>query len=162
MKFYRNKILGQGDVPCTRIFALSTPSPRFLSFQILSLCFSFYYFVSSSKPKALGELIVYAGSIVRRRPSVVRPILNDYSSETTGPVVTRFHIQPPVPLGVCMGKSELVTVAALGLSWLKKLKKLNEYQRSRSFFDLGQTSHNFRIKTCFPQKRLGYLISNFI
>ena len=143
------------------ICPLHTPPP-FLSFQILSLCFYFYYFVSSSKLKAMGELIVYAGSIVRRRPSVVRPISNDYSSETTGPVITRFHIQPPVPLGFCLGKSELVTVAALNLSWLKKLKKLNEYQRSRSFFDLGQTSHNFRIKTCFPQKRLGYLKSNFI
>ena len=87
--------------------------------------------------------------------SVVRPISNDFSSETTGPVVTRFYIQPPVPLGFRMGKSELVTVAALGLSWLNKLMKLNEYQRSRSFFDLGQTSHNFRIKTRFPQERLG-------
>ena len=134
-------------------------APNFLSFQTMSLS---YHFVSSSKPKALGELIVYAGSIVRRRMSVVRPISNDYSSETTGPIVTRFDIQHPVPLGFCMGESELVTVAALGLSWLNKLMKLNEYQRSRSFFDPSQTSNNFRIKTFFPRKRLGYLISNFI
>ena len=126
-------------------------TPAFLSFQNYDPLF-FYHFVSSSKPKALGELIVYAGSIVRRRPSVFRPISNDYSYETTGPVVTRFHIQPPVPLDFCMGKSELVTVAALGLNWLNKLMKLNEYQRSRSFFGLGQTSHNFRIKTCTPKK----------
>ena len=34
-------------------------------------------------------------------PSVVRPstILNDFSSETTGPIATKFHIQPPGPLG---------------------------------------------------------------
>ena len=36
-----------------------------------------------------------------RRPSVVRPstISNDFSSETTGPIATKFHIQPPGPLG---------------------------------------------------------------
>ena len=36
-----------------------------------------------------------------RRPSVVRPstISNDFSSETTGTIATKFHIQPPGPLG---------------------------------------------------------------
>ena len=36
------------------------------------------------------------------RPSVVRrpsTISNDFSSETTGPIATKFHIQPPGPLG---------------------------------------------------------------
>ena len=54
---------------------------------------------SSPKPKAPGELIVWAGSVVRR-PSV-RPstISNDFSSETTGPIATKFHIQPSGALG---------------------------------------------------------------
>ena len=52
---------------------------------------------SSPEPKAPGELIVWAGSVVHRRPSSVvvrRPstISNDFSSETTGPIVTRFHM----------------------------------------------------------------------
>ena len=35
------------------------------------------------------------------RPSLVRPstISNDFSSETTGPIATKFHIQPSGPLG---------------------------------------------------------------
>ena len=56
-------------------------------------------------------------------------------------------------IGFCMGKSEnyylLITIAALGLKvawsiWLNKFMKLSEYQRSRSFFDLGQRSLNFQ------------------
>ena len=36
-----------------------------------------------------------------RCPSVRHPstISNDFSSETTGPIATKFHIQPPGPLG---------------------------------------------------------------
>ena len=44
---------------------------------------------SSPEPKAAGELIVLAGSVVCRRPST---IANDFSSETTGPIVTKFHM----------------------------------------------------------------------
>ena len=35
------------------------------------------------------------------RPSVRRrsTISNNFSSETTGPIATKFHIQPPGPLG---------------------------------------------------------------
>ena len=35
------------------------------------------------------------------RPSSVRPstISNDFSSKTTGPIATKFHIQPPGHLG---------------------------------------------------------------
>ena len=47
---------------------------------------------SSPEPKARGELIVQAGSVVRRRPSTIS---NVFSSETTGPTVTEFHMQPP-------------------------------------------------------------------
>ena len=51
-----------------------------------------------------------------------------------------------------MGESEfyfLETIAALGLKiaisiQLNELMKLNEYQRSRSFFDLGQRSFRFQ------------------
>ena len=49
---------------------------------------------SSPEPKAPGG----AYSIGRlRRPSVVRPstISNDFSSETTGLIATKLHIQPP-------------------------------------------------------------------
>ena len=55
--------------------------------------------------------------------------------------------------GFCMGKSEniffLESVAALGLkaAWsiqLNELMKLSEYQRSRSFVDLGQRSLRFQ------------------
>ena len=49
---------------------------------------------SSPEPKAPGELIVKAGSVVR--PSTIS---NDFSSETTGPIATKFHIQPPGTLG---------------------------------------------------------------
>ena len=53
----------------------------------------------------------------------------------------------------CMGKSKnyyfLETIAALGLKvacsiQLNELMKLSEYQRLRSFFDLGQRSLRFQ------------------
>ena len=48
---------------------------------------------SSPEPKAPGELIVWEASVVRpssvRRPSTLS---NDFSSETTGPNVTKFHM----------------------------------------------------------------------
>ena len=44
---------------------------------------------SSPEPKAPGELIVLAGSVVRRRPSTIS---NDFSSEINGPIVTKFHM----------------------------------------------------------------------
>ena len=56
-------------------------------------------------------------------------------------------------IGFCMEKSEnyylLITIAALGLkvAWsiqLNEFMKLSEYQRSRSFFDLGQRSLRFQ------------------
>ena len=56
-------------------------------------------FFSSPEPKAPGELIGWEGSVVRlsvRRPSTIS---NDFSSETTGPIATKFHIQFPGPLG---------------------------------------------------------------
>ena len=49
----------------------------------------FFIIFSSPEPKAPGELIVWAGSVVGRRPSTIS---NDFSSETTGPIVTKFHM----------------------------------------------------------------------
>ena len=54
-------------------------------------------FFSSPEPKAPGELIGWEGSVVRRPSSVVRrrrpsTISNDFSSETTRPIVTKFHM----------------------------------------------------------------------
>ena len=55
------------------------------------------FFFSSPEPKAM----VKAGSVVRPS-SVVRLSIhnvNDSSSETTKPIATKFHIQPPGSLG---------------------------------------------------------------
>ena len=58
-------------------------------------------------------------------------------------------------------------IAAIGLKvgWsiqLNELMKLNEYQRSMSFFDLGQRSLIFQNKNLFSQKLVGHLKPNFI
>ena len=46
------------------------------------------YFFSSPEPKAPGKLLVWEASVVRR-PSTLS---NDFSSETTGPNVSKFHM----------------------------------------------------------------------
>ena len=84
------------------------------------------WFFSSPEPKAPGELIGWEGFVVRR-PSVVRPstISNDFSSETTGPITTKFHIQPPGPLGkksCSNGLGHMTNMAALPI-YSKNLKK---------------------------------------
>ena len=63
-----------------------------------------------------------------RRPSVRRPstIANDFSSETTGPIATKFHIQPPGPLGkkTCSNDlSHMTNMAAMPI-YNKNLKNL--------------------------------------
>ena len=76
---------------------------------------------SSPEPKAPGELIVYAGSVVRR-PSTIS---NDFSSETSGPIVTKFHMQPLGPLGMksCSnGLGHMTKMAAMSM-YVKNLKK---------------------------------------
>ena len=60
-------------------------------------------------------------------PSVRRPstISNDFSSETTGPTATKFHIQPPGPLGkksCSNGLGHMTNMAAM-LIYGKNLKK---------------------------------------
>ena len=81
---------------------------------------------SSPEPKAPGELIGWEGSVVRR-PSVVRPstISNDFSSETTGPIATKFHIQSQGPLGkksCSNGLGHMTNMAAMPI-YGKNLKK---------------------------------------
>ena len=58
---------------------------------------------SSPEPKAPVELMVWASV---RRPSTIS---NDFSSETTGPIATKFHIQPSGPLGKKSCSNGLVT-----------------------------------------------------
>ena len=77
-------------------------------------------FFSSPEPKAPGELIVWAGSVVH--PSTIS---NDFSSETTGPIATKFHIQPPGPLGkksYSNGLDHITKMAAMPI-YGKNLKK---------------------------------------
>ena len=79
---------------------------------------------SSPEPKAPGG----AYSIGRlRRPSFVRlsTISNDFSSETTGPIATKFHIQPPGTLGkknCSNGLGHMTNMAAMPIHG-KNLKK---------------------------------------
>ena len=59
----------------------------------------------------------------------------------------------------------LETIAAIGLKdglsiQINELMKLNEYQRSRWSFDLGQKSLRFKIQTCFSPKLLSHLELN--
>ena len=79
---------------------------------------------SSPEPKALGELIGWEGSVVR--PSVVHPqFQTTSSSETTGPIATKFHIQPPGPLGkksCSNGLGHMTNMAAMPI-YGKNLKK---------------------------------------
>ena len=80
-----------------------------------------YLLFSSPEPKAPGELIVQAGSVVR--PSTIS---NDFSSETTGLIATKFHIQPPGPLGKKSCSNDLgqmTNMAAMPI-YGKNLKKL--------------------------------------
>ena len=84
-----------------------------------------FWFFSSPEPKAPGELIVKAGFVVR--PSVVRrpsTISNDFS-ESTGPIATKFHVQPPGPLGkksCSNGLGHMTNMAAMPI-YDKNLKK---------------------------------------
>ena len=62
-----------------------------------------------------------------RPPSVRRPstITNDFSSETTGPIATKFHIQAPGPLGKkseSNGLGHMTNMAAVPI-YNKNLKK---------------------------------------
>ena len=73
-------------------------------------------------------------------------------------------------IGFFMGESVfffLETIAALGLkvAWsiqLNELMKLNEYQRSRSFFDLGQMHSDFTVKCLTLACILRWAIQGFM
>ena len=61
----------------------------------------------------------------------------------------------------------LKIIAAIGLKvglniQINELMKLNEYQRSRSIFDLGQRSLIFQTTFLFFSKVLSHLEPNFI
>ena len=61
-------------------------------------------------------------------PSVRRPstISNDFSPETTGPIATKLHIQPPGPLGkknCSNGLGHMTNMATMPL-YGKNLKKI--------------------------------------
>ena len=74
---------------------------------------------SSPEPKAPWELIGWESSV---RPSTIS---NDFSSETTGPIATKFHIQPPGPLGkksCSNGLGHMTNMAAMPI-YGKNLKK---------------------------------------
>ena len=82
--------------------------------------FAIIIFFSSPEPKAPGELIGWEGSVVR--PSTIS---NNFSSETTGPIATKFHIQPPGPLGkksCSNGLGHMTNMAAMPI-YGKNLKK---------------------------------------
>ena len=107
----------------------SSPSNAKIILTLILTKFSFHSFFSSPEPKAPGELIGWEGSVVRLsvRPSVRRPstISNDFSSETTGPIATKFHIQPPGPLGkknCSNGLGHMTNMAAMPI-YGKNLKK---------------------------------------
>ena len=62
-----------------------------------------------------------------RRPSVRCPstISNDFSSETTGPIATKFHIQPPGPLrkkSCSNGLGHMTNIVTMPI-YVKNLKK---------------------------------------
>ena len=60
----------------------------------------------------------------------------------------------------------LETIAAIGLKvglniQINELVKLNEYQSSRSLFDLGQRSLRFQIKSCFLSENIESFSTKF-
>ena len=93
----------------------ATPVPMPMQFYAV---FSSPEHEGSGGPYSIGRL---------RRPSVVRPstISNDFSSETTGPIATEFHIQPPGTLGkknCSNGLGHMTNMAAMPI-YGKNLKK---------------------------------------
>ena len=92
----------------------------------LFVCLPLHLFFSSPERKAPGELIVQAGSVVR--PSVVRrpsTISNDFSSKTTRPIASKFHIQPSGPLekkSYSNGLGHMTNMAAMPI-YGKNIKK---------------------------------------
>ena len=82
---------------------------------------------SSPEPKAPGELIDRQSPSSVRRPSLIS---NDFSSETTGSIATKFHIQPPGPLGkesCSNGQGHMTNMAAMPI-YGKNLKNFLQNQ----------------------------------
>ena len=105
-------------------------------------------FFSSPEPKAPGELIGWEGFVVRLsvRPSVVRPpstISNDFISETTGPIATKFHIQPPRPSGkknCSNGLGHMTNMATMPI-YGKNLKKSSSVKFCHIGFCMGKSEN---------------------
>ena len=82
-------------------------------------------FFSSPEPKAPGELIGWEGSVVLLSVHRTSTISNDFSSETTGSIATKFHIQPPGPIGkknCSNGLGHMTNMAAIP-KYHKNIKK---------------------------------------
>ena len=73
------------------------------------------------------ELAPFSKFFSSPEPSTVSPftISNDFSSETTGPIVIQFHLQPPGPSGqkICSnGLGHMTRMAAMPI-YCKNFKK---------------------------------------
>ena len=85
----------------------------------------------------MGELIVYQSL---RRPSVVRPstFSNIFSSETTGPIKPKFHMETPYDAGTkgCSnGPGHMTKMAAMSIYGQNPLKIF--FSRTRRLMTLG-------------------------
>ena len=108
-------------LPCPYMeenFKKSSPEP--LGRLPWNLACSIWGVFSSPEPKAPGELIGWEGPVVC--PSTIS---NDFSSETIGPIATKFHIQPSGLLGkknCSNGLGHMTNMAAMPI-YGKNLKK---------------------------------------
>ena len=126
---------------------LNFKSCNFVTFCVphLAICQMYWHYVSRTHISSKGfvpvffEFCIFLAHLSRRLlkyrqaslsvvgcPSVRRPstILNDFSSETTGPIVTKFHKQPPGPLGMkrCSNSLDHMTKMAAMSIYSKTLK----------------------------------------
>ena len=116
--------------------------PRTLNNVFLRTCILVYSGTSGSllahlSRRLVGELIVYQSL---RRPSVVRPstISNIFSSETTGRIELKFHMETPLDGGmkVCSnGPGHMTKMAAMPIYGKNPLKIF--FSRTRRPLTLG-------------------------
>ena len=90
----------------------------------------------------MGELIVYQSF---RRPSVVRPsTFSNISSETTGPIELKFHMETPQDAGtkVCSNGSGHMTKMAATPIYVKNPFKIF-FPRTRRLMTLGLSMYHW-------------------
>ena len=83
----------------------------------------------------MGELIVYQSL---RRPSSVRPSVNIFSSEITGPIKLKFHMETPEDAGtkVCSNSpGHMTKIAATPINGKNSFKNL--FLQNQKEDDLG-------------------------